>query len=66
MKVNLPGSRLGSSFSIKASTSSTWVLGPSFTPIGLRILEQKSTCAPSILRVRSPIQTKCAETSYGS
>ena len=33
-------------------------VGPSFTPIGLRMREAKSTCAPSSWRVRSPTQTK--------
>ena len=35
-------------------------------PIGFLIFDAKSTCAPSSWRVRSPIQTKWADTSYGS
>ena len=66
MKVRRPGSRFGSSLSIERSASSAVVVGPSFTPIGLRTRERKSTCAPSSSRVRSPIQRKCAEVSYGS
>jgi hypothetical protein len=38
--------------------SAAVVEGPSFTPIGLRTREKKSTCAPSISRVRSPIHWK--------
>ena len=63
MKVKRPGSRSGSRRSIKASASSTVDFGPSFTPIGLRTLDAKSTCAPSNWRVRSPTHMKCAETS---
>ncbi len=66
MKVSRPGSRSGSSRSIRVSASSTVVVGPSFTPIGLRIFEANSMCAPSSWRVRSPIQTMCPETSYRS
>ena len=41
------------------------VVGPSFTPIGLRMWLSSSTWAPSSWRVRSPIQTKWLDTSYG-
>ena len=40
-------------------------VGPSFTPIGLRTRERKSTCAWSSWRVRSPIHRKWPEVSYG-
>ena len=63
MKVRRPGSRFGSSLSISASASSASCLGPSFTPIGLRTRERKSTWAPSSWRVRSPIHRKWAEVS---
>ena len=66
MNVNRPGSPEGLSRSMSASASSAVVVGPSLTPIGLRTRDRKSTCAPSIWRVRSPIHRKCAEQSYGS
>lgn len=46
------------------SASSAVVVGPSLMPIGLRIFEANSMCAPSSWRVRSPIHTMCPETSY--
>ena len=63
MKVSRPGSRFGSSLSTSSSIVSAVVDGPSFTPIGLRTRERKSTCAPSRSRVRSPIQRKCDDVS---
>ena len=66
INVSRPGSRSGSKRLIKVRASSTVDLGPSFTPIGFLIFEAKSICAPSSWRVRSPIHTKCADTSYGS
>ncbi len=45
------------------SASSAVVVGPSLMPIGLRIWEANSMCAPSSWRVRSPIHTMCPETS---
>ena len=41
-------------------------VGPSLTPSGLWTPEKNSTCAPSSSRVRSPIQSMCAEQSYQS
>ena len=49
-----------------ASTSSGVVVGPSLQPTGLRMPAQNSMWAPSSWRVRSPIQTMCAEASYQS
>lgn len=46
------------------SASSAVVVGPSLMPIGLLIRDANSMCAWSICRVRSPIHTMCAETSY--
>lgn len=46
------------------SASSAVVVGPSLMPTGLRIFEANSMCAWSSCRVRSPIHTMCAETSY--
>jgi hypothetical protein len=63
MNVSRPGSLAGLSFSVSASASSAVVVGPSFTPIGLRIRLSSSTCALSSWRVRSPIHTKWPETS---
>lgn len=40
------------------------VVGPIFTPMGFWIPRKNSMCAPSICRVRSPIQMKWAEVSY--
>ncbi|CNL50263.1 Uncharacterised protein [Mycobacterium tuberculosis] len=40
MKVRRPGSRSGSSLSMSASAVSGVVVGPSFTPMGLRIFEK--------------------------
>ena len=39
---------------------------PSFTPIGLWTPAKNATWAPSAARVRSPIQSMCAEQSYQS
>ena len=65
MNVTRPGVRSGLSFSYSAMASSGVVVGPSLTPIGLAMWLSSSTCAPSSWRVRSPIQTKCPDTSYG-
>ena len=65
MKVSRPGSLSGLSRAASASASSAVVVGPSLTPIGLRMWRSSSTWAPSSWRVRSPIQTKWPETSYG-
>ena len=65
IKVNLPGSSSGFKVSIRAKASAGEVFGPIFTPIGFRIFFAKSICAPSSCLVRSPIQRKWAETSYG-
>ena len=66
MNVSRPGIRPGLSRSASATASSGVAVGPSLTPIGLRHPEKNSTCAPSSSRVRSPIQSMCAEQSYGS
>ena len=47
-----------------ANSSSAWMLGPIFTPIGLAMPRKYSTWAPSNARVRSPIQAKCALRLY--
>ena len=61
MKVSRPGSRSGSSArDQRQRLVARSVVGPSLTPIGLRICARTSTCAPSSWRVRSPIQTMCA------
>jgi hypothetical protein len=65
MNVSRPASLAGLSFAARASASSGDVVGPSLTPIGLRIRDSSSTWAPSSWRVRSPIQRKCPDTSYG-
>ena len=67
ISVSRPGIRSGFS----RSQSSTDLVGrrtpgPSLTPIGLWTPEKNSTCAPSSARVRSPIQSMCAEQSYQS
>ena len=49
-----------------STTSAGVAVGPIFTPIGLWTPEKNSTCAPSSWRVRSPIQSMCAEQSYQS
>ena len=66
MKVSRPASLSGLSRPASASASSGLVVGPSLTPIGLRTWRSSSTWAPSSWRVRSPIQRKCPETSYGA
>ena len=58
--------RSGFSRSQSSTTSSGVAVGPSLTPIGLCTPEKNSTCAPSSCRVRSPIQSRCAEQSYQS
>ena len=65
MNVSRPGSLSGLSLAASASASSAEVDGPSLTPIGLRMWLSSSTWALSSWRVRSPIQTKWPETSYG-
>ena len=66
MKVRRPGSLVGLSLAERAIASSALVVGPSFTPMGFLMWLSSSTWAPSSWRVRSPIQTKWLETSYGS
>ena len=66
MNVSRPGSLSGLSRAASAIASSAVVVGPSLTPIGLRMWRSSSTWAPSSWRVRSPIQTKWPDTSYGS
>ena len=65
IRVRRPGSRSGSTRSMSRSSSSPVIVGPTFTPIGLRIRDTKSRCAPSSCRVRSPTHTKWAEVSTG-
>ncbi len=65
-RVSLPGSFSGLSVSIRRSRPSAVSLGPTFMPMGFFTPRQNSTWAPSIWRVRSPIQTMCAEVSYQS
>ena len=65
MKVRRPGSLVGLSLAASAIASSAVVVGPSLTPIGFWMWLSSSTWAPSSWRVRSPIQTKWLETSYG-
>ena len=66
ISVSRPGSRAGLSRSASSTTSSGVAVGPSLQPIGLWTPEKNSTCAPSSCRVRSPIQSMCAEQSYQS
>ena len=65
MKVSRPASLSGFSLAASAIASSAVVVGPSLTPIGFWMWLISSTWAPSSWRVRSPIQTKWLETSYG-
>src|SRR5215218_4421197 len=51
----------GSRRSTSSVACSGVVVGPILTPMGLAIFETNSMCAPSICRVRSPTQTKCAD-----
>lgn len=53
MNVSRPGSRSGSSLSIRARAVSGDVVGPSFTPMGLRILEVVDVCAVELARALS-------------
>ena len=48
------------------SSSSGSVVGPVLTPMGLLMPRMNSTWAPPGWRVRSPIQSMCAEQSYQS
>ena len=66
ISVSRPGRRVGFSSSQSSSTSSAAAAGPSFTPSGLLTPAKNSTCAPPSARVRSPIQSMCAEQSYQS
>ena len=66
ISVSRPGMRSGFSRAHSSTTSSGVAVGPSLTPIGLCTPEKNSTCAPSSSRVRSPIQSMCAEQSYQS
>src|SRR5450756_2989554 len=66
IRVSRPGIFSGSSRSQSSSTCSEVALGPSLTPTGLFTPEKNSTWAPSGWRVRSPIQSMCAEQSYQS
>ena len=50
----------------RARASSGVAVGPSLAPMGLLTPEKNSTWAPSIWRVRSPIQIMWAEQSYHS
>ena len=61
-----PGIRAGLSCAQSSTTSSGVAAGPSLTPSGLCTPAKNSTCAPSGWRVRSPIQSMCAEQSYQS
>ena len=61
--VNRPGLLCGSSLSTYSTASSGVIVGPIFTPIGLAITSANAMCAPSSWRVRSPIQTVCADRS---
>lgn len=61
MKVSLPGTPAGLSLRASSTASSGAVVGPIFTPIGLRTDPASSTCAPSGARVRSPTQPKSGE-----
>ena len=58
--------RSGSSRSTSASASSGVVRRAELDADRVAHPATKSTCAPSSSRVRSPIHTKCADTSYGS
>ena len=64
IRVSRPGMLSGLSRSHSSIASSGVVVGPSLTPIGLAMRETKSTCAPSIWRVRSPIHRKCPDSPY--
>ncbi len=61
ISVSRPGSPSGSRRSTSSVACSGVVVGPILTPMGLASLETNSMCAPSIWRVRSPTQTKCAD-----
>jgi len=64
MSVSLPGMRAGFSFSHSSSTKVGSVVGPTLQPMGLPTPRRNSTCELSSWRVRSPIQSMCAEQSY--
>ena len=66
ISVSRPGMRPGFSASHSAVTSAAVAVGPSLTPSGLWTPAKKATWAPSAARVRSPIQSMCAEQSYQS
>jgi len=64
MSVIFPTSMVGFRVRRRVSRSEEEVVGPTFTPMGLEMPRKNSMCAPSIWRVRSPTQMKCAEVSY--
>jgi hypothetical protein len=55
MNVSRPGSLAGFSTWASATASSGETPGPILTPMGLAMPRKYSMCAPSSLRVRSPI-----------
>ena len=61
-----PGSRAGLSVSSNFSSASVSRLGPHFMPSGFPMPSANSICALFSNRVRSPIQTMCADVSYQS
>ena len=71
-RVAVPGSRWVSGEESRRlvhelrAASDAVAVGPILTPSGLCTPEKNSTCAPSGSRVRSPIQSMCAEQSYQS
>ena len=64
ISVRRPGSFCGLRISINCSNSSGFSDGPHFMPIGFFTPRKNSTCAPSGCRVRSPIHSMWADTSY--
>ena len=66
ISVSRPGTRSGLRRSQSSTISSGVAVGPTFSPSGLCTPEKNSTWAPSGWRVRSPIQSMCAEQSYQS
>ena len=61
MSVRRPAAFSGFSTSMRRSSSSGVVVGPTLRPTGLCTPRRNSTWAPSICRVRSPIHRKWAE-----
>ncbi len=66
ISVSRPGVRSGSSLPHSSTSSRGLALGPTLKPSGLCTPAKKAACAPSGCRVRSPIQSMCAEQSYQS